>query len=236
VLFLRLGVWQLDRLRQRQILRATLQTRLRQPAIEVTQRIVGIAEIAAQAGAASDSLNYRAARARGVFDLAHQVVVLGRVLDEVPGVYLATPLRLGRGEALMVERGWVASPDMQTVALDHLAEPESVSVGGVLLRPQAARGFTPREGSWPLYTPADDPQLLSSVFPYPLLPWVLRRTEPVPGMPAGLKPIPLPVIDTGPHLWYAIQWFSFALIALVGSVAWVLREPESVERGAGPDG
>ena len=29
--------------------------------------------------------------------------------------------------------------------------------------------------------------------------------------------VPPPVLDDGPHLNYAIQWFSFALIAIVGT-------------------
>ena len=37
-------------------------------------------------------------------------------------------------------------------------------------------------------------------------------------------PVPLPALDDGPHLSYAIQWFSFALITLIGSVAFLKRE------------
>lgn len=215
--FARLGVWQLDRLHQRRVLRSAVEARRRQSPLELTD--------SAPAGVTPDSLNYRPVTAHGVFDFARQVVVLGRVLDEVPGVYLATPLRLADGRALLVERGWVASPDMQSVALDALTEPESASVGGVFLRVRAAGSFRPSEGtSWPLFAPTDDPERLAPRFPYPLLPWVLRRTESAPGMPAGLKPIRLPALDDGPHLWYAIQWFAFAMIAVVGSVALFLRK------------
>jgi cytochrome oxidase assembly protein ShyY1 len=48
-----------------------------------------------------------------------------------------------------------------------------------------------------------------------LLPVVLRRTDsPIP----SLRPVPLPEVTDGPHLSYAIQWFAFGVIALVGSV------------------
>jgi len=33
-----------------------------------------------------------------------------------------------------------------------------------------------------------------------------------------------PELDDGPHLSYAIQWFSFALIIVIGSIA-LLRKP-----------
>jgi surfeit locus 1 family protein len=38
--------------------------------------------------------------------------------------------------------------------------------------------------------------------------------------------IPPPEQDNGPHLGYAIQWFSFALIFLVGWVTLMLRKGE----------
>jgi cytochrome oxidase assembly protein ShyY1 len=43
---------------------------------------------------------------------------------------------------------------------------------------------------------------------------VLLQTQ----TPARERPIPAPLPDTseGPHLSYAIQWFTFAAIALVG--------------------
>ena len=31
-----------------------------------------------------------------------------------------------------------------------------------------------------------------------------------------VRPLPPPALDAGPHLGYALQWFSFALVAIVG--------------------
>jgi cytochrome oxidase assembly protein ShyY1 len=52
--------------------------------------------------------------------------------------------------------------------------------------------------------------------PEALEPLVLRRTVFPPGSPRGLAPVPLPRRSRGPHLSYAVQWFFFAAIALVG--------------------
>jgi len=65
---------------------------------------------------------------------------------------------------------------------------------------------------------------LARRFPYPIAPFILvagdasgtataARSDSTPAR------LPFPVMDEGPHLGYAIQWFMFALIALVGSVA-----------------
>jgi len=48
----------------------------------------------------------------------------------------------------------------------------------------------------------------------------------------GLTPIPLPELDEGPHLSYAIQWFTFSALAVIGWVLVVRKtargEPEVV--------
>jgi surfeit locus 1 family protein len=52
--------------------------------------------------------------------------------------------------------------------------------------------------------------------PYPLLPIFIRQL-PTPDAPAGALPQPDSgvTLDEGPHLGYAIQWFSFAVILVV---------------------
>lgn len=221
----RLGFWQVSRLHQRQALRATVEARQRQAPFEVS---ASAAFRAATLGAV-DSASYRLATVRGVFDFSRQIVVVARAVEEVPGVYVVTPLQLADGQAILVERGWVPSPDAYTVGLDSLQEADSAVVTGMLLRVRARRELAVRDNVWPLYVPSDDPDRLAAFYPYPLLPWVLRRTEPA-GAPSGLHPVPVPVIDNGPHLSYAIQWFAFATIAVVGSVLLFIRETGSGKR------
>ena len=222
----RLGFWQVSRLHQRQAFRATAEARLRMPPVGL-----GAGTVVGRKG--SDTLAYRLAIAAGVFDFTRQVVVVARTVDQVPGVYVVTPLRLADGAAVLVERGWAPSPDAYRVQLDSLSEPDTAAVKGILLAVTASREFALRDTTWPVYTPSDDPTRLSDRYPYPLHPWVLRRGQPGPAAPAppALRPIPLPVIDNGPHLSYAIQWFAFATIALVGSAALFRREKRTGKAG-----
>jgi surfeit locus 1 family protein len=52
---------------------------------------------------------------------------------------------------------------------------------------------------------------------YPLLPAYLqlRSSDPAQGG-AYPEPLPEPTLDEGPHLGYAVQWFLFSAIAMVG--------------------
>jgi surfeit locus 1 family protein len=80
-------------------------------------------------------------------------------------------------------------------------------------------------------TSTSDPRIIRRVsrreiaakVPYPVAPFYLVSIGDTTSTthPARRE---LPVLDDGPHRGYAIQWFSFALIALGGAAAVVRRE------------
>ncbi len=232
IVCVRLGFWQVSRLHQRQAFRAMVEARMGQPPFELS----AAAALAAVTFGTADSLTYRPAMARGVWDFSRQVVVVARVVEEVPSVYVVTPLRMRDGTAVLVERGWVPSPDAYTVRLDSLMEPDTAVVTGVLVPVSASREFAVRDSTWPVYAPSDAPAKLADRYPYPLLAWVLRRTHAEGALPSGLRPIAAPVIDSGPHLSYAIQWFAFATIAIVGSLALYRRSARQHDDGVSVSG
>ncbi|MFQ5890458.1 MAG: SURF1 family protein [Gemmatimonadota bacterium] len=62
---------------------------------------------------------------------------------------------------------------------------------------------------------------VDAALPYPIAGFYLQVTD---AAGAGLpRPLPEPALDRGPHLAYAIQWFSFAAIVLVGTGAYLRR-------------
>jgi len=189
----RLGVWQVDRLAQRRAWNAEVEARLAAPPLTVTSGLTATPP---------ESLTYRRVEARGVFAFADEQVEPNRSFRGAPGVYVVTPLRFADGTGILVQRGFTYAPDGMTVDLAAVAEPESTVVRGILLAPTGRGAVHP-----------DTAQV-----GYPLFPLVVRRTQVDTGLPARLALVGPPVLDEGPHLSYAIQWFSFALIALVGGV------------------
>ena len=206
---IRLGVWQLDRLDQRRNINTLAEARLSLPVIELPTEHD------------SDSLRYRKALADGVFDFGREIVVVARSRSGVPAVHVVTPLRFHSGGAVLVERGIALSPDARPVDLNALVESDTARVTGVLV---SLEGSDSGSSGWPLYVRDVNPTELQRVYPYPLFPLVLRRTVYPPDAPLDLTPVPPPELTSGPHLSYAVQWFSFAVIAIVGS--WFLsRSP-----------
>lgn len=208
-----LGMWQLDRHAQRAALNARI--------------IAGLAQSPVPLEAVDDlqTLDYRPVIARGVFDPAHEVLLRNRSLNGITGYHVITPLRLsGRNEAVLVDRGWIplteASPEARRV---FAPSPVETQVIGIARQSETYVGG-PKD---PPLTP-DRPRLdawfrvdvarIQEQTPYPLLP-VFIEVQPVPDEPLTLpQPVPPPEPDPGPHLGYAIQWFAFAGILVVGYV------------------
>jgi surfeit locus 1 family protein len=213
----RLGLWQLDRRERRQVRNQLVVTRSAMPPLELT------------ADSDPDSLVFRRVLLSGSFDFERQIVEVARSFRGTPAVNVVTPLLLPGGKAVLVERGSVLSPDARTVDLAKLVEPDSTVVVGVLI--PVERGIAAGYG-WPRYVRHANPVELEAEYPYALFPLVLRRTDLPAAAPADLAVVPLPELTGGPHLSYAIQWFSFAVIAVVGSLVLFVRS--SAARGLPP--
>ena len=200
VLCIRLGFWQLSRLHQRQARNAVARTGWALPPVEID----GATRL--------DSVRNRRVHVRGVYDFDHEQVWRPHMLDEAPGVDLVTPLKLADGAVVLVDRGWVASDDAFHVDPRAYREPESADIVGLAFAAPRTRGDV-------------DPVKLKDSLPYPLLPFVVQQLPESAEAPAGApRRLPPPELTNGPHLSYVIQWFSFALIILVGSVALFRRK------------
>jgi len=212
----RLGFWQLDRREQKGDANDALAARMEAEPITLD-------------AAPSDTagLRYRRVVAAGEWDGERSIVLPGRAYRGSPGGHVLTPLRIADGSAVLVVRGWAPAADGATVPLDALAASGRDSVAGILdrftdqsetLAPRADRDVDAFRRVW--Y--AIDQDALRGQFPYPLADVTVRqaRRPGDPDYPIALEP---PILDAGPHLGYAIQWFSFAAIALIGWVAMLLR-------------
>ncbi len=128
----------------------------------------------------------------------------------------------GTDTAVLVNRGWVYAADAMSVDFARWREPNDAAVTGYLLEiPHGGRGAVSATSS-PRVIRRLEYDSLAKRFPYPIAPFVLVATESSPGSPTASRDstparLPPPLLDEGPHLGYAIQWFAFAVIGLVGA-------------------
>lgn len=208
-LFVRLGVWQLSRLHQKRAFNAILSARLAAPPADVTALPGDTA-----AG------HYRRVVASGRMLYDRDVVYAGRSHEGSPGVDLLTPMRIdGRDTVVMVNRGWAFSPDAASITDSLWREKDSVSVAGY------AETFAGTErASTQRRVHALDRRAVQALVGLPVAPYIIVQTSDT-GRHADSVPVRLgvPALSEGPHESYAIQWFSFALVAVVGGVALARR-------------
>lgn len=209
----RLGLWQRSRLHERRTRNATIEARRSEPVADL--------------GSIHGPLPDRRVRARGYYDFGNDMLLRNQVVNEVPGVLVATPLRLaGSDTAVMVVRGFVPTPDgLSLPHLDSLREPGPQEVEGIAIaleaRPDSGRPVE-RDGrlSWSRL----DGAALARRLPYPILDVALLQA-PSPALPRWPRRQPPRPLDDGPHLSYMLQWFAFATIALVmGSIVLLGRQ------------
>ena len=203
--FVRLGIWQLDRLHQRRARNAVVAARRSLPPVAITAAAVPL-----------DSVRDRRVIATGAWDYARERVWGARSYEGVPGVAVLTPLKISSDAAVVVDRGWAPSADALHVDHAALREGDSATVTGLAFAAPRGRGDV-------------DPARLQDSLPYPIAPFIIQAlsSDGPTVRPSDLVYWPAPELSDGPHLSYAIQWFAFAGIVIVGMGALLRKQASS---------
>lgn len=209
------GIWQIARLHQKQQFNAAVRAGL-------TAAPRPLADLV-PADVDPDSVRFRRVTATGTYDPENQVELYGRTQDGRPGSHLLTPLVTDYGLTVIVDRGWIPlglDPSQETPPTGR------VQVDGVLF---ASEGDPP--GQVGSATERVDTLVrvdlarIQDQLPYRIAPVYVLLQERMTTEPGELPlPAPLPELSEEPHLSYALQWFTFATIAMVGFVIVALRE------------
>lgn len=234
-LCIRLGVWQLNRLAQRRAHNAILAARLQAP------------PVALAALPADSTVRYRRVHVSGTYDFDHEIVLTGRTRNGSPGVNLITPLRTDEGtRAVMVNRGWVYSPDAATVDRSRYLQREHASLVGYVDAFAPAAPGDPRSSSDPRMFRRLDAARLAAATPYPIEPYYVVALADSASAPSAnlqteapgdtLVRLALPSLDEGPHESYAVQWFSFAAIAIFGVSGLIWQDVRTRRQLGAPGG
>ena len=204
---IRLGIWQLDRLAQRRAINATVAARVAAPEAPLAQVLADTGE-----------LRFRRASASGTFDFEREVVLGSRTRAGSPGVHFITPLRLAGSDTIVwVNRGWAYAPDGMSIEREAWRERDSVTVHGYLLDYAGPSTVPLTAPSRPRVVRRLDRDSLAARAGAPVARYVLVQTsDSVPREQVPVR-IAVPALDEGPHRSYAIQWFSFAAVAVIGA-------------------
>ena len=218
VVMINLGLWQLRRLGERRALNAQIAAHMTLPRLMIDGE-----------PPESERLNYRPVAVTGAYDFSEEIVLRNRSLSNVAGVHLITPLLIeGGDQAVLIDRGWIPYEYSTREQRTAYASPkEVVTVNGLLRLSQTASA--PIGASDPTLSPSlprldawfwlNIPQIQNQI-PYRLLSFFVEQD---PNSDPKTLPVTRHEIDLseGPHVSYAIQWFSFAAILVIGSFAFI---------------
>ena len=168
-----------------------------------------------------ESQEWTTIKVTGTYDPAGAASVKFRTRDGSPGVDVVVPLKLADGSAVLIDRGWMPSENSNRAPQLPTPPTGEVTVVGWLRPNNGAGGNAVR---------VNDGQIraISSVgydefVSYPLRNGYLDMRTETPKSPSDLQPEPDPDLGQGPHFFYALQWWFFGLLGVVG-FGWFMRD------------
>jgi len=213
-LCIRLGIWQLHRLSERRGKNAMVWERGKAAPLPM----------AAVRNPDTAATHWRRVIVHGVPDYAAEVVQTSRSQSWAPGVYLLTPVRPlepGWGDtAILVLRGYLYAPNGRTADFVKAQEGDTLTVETLVTTfPPTGVGAVQSPTS-PRAVRFLNRDTLSAMMQRPLAPVVLLALgDTVTRDVTRPARVPTPPLGDGPHLSYALQWFGFAIVFLVGFLA-----------------
>ncbi|HKS56786.1 MAG TPA: SURF1 family protein [Steroidobacteraceae bacterium] len=221
-LFIRAAFWQIDRAAENE----ELQTQF-----AAGQRSV----VAVTAANAAKLTQYQRVTARGHYDSAHQIL-----LDSMPsamgqpGYRVVTPFELEDGSWLLVDRGWhrpgATRSDIPDVAVGEA--PRTVAGQLSLLPKPGVRLAGPAStgSNWPRVMNYPEQASVEQALERKVLPRLMLLDR---DQPDGFERVwqARTVMGSERNIGYAVQWFVFAIAAIVLFVVMGLRRGRMLDEG-----
>jgi cytochrome oxidase assembly protein ShyY1 len=160
---------------------------------------------------------WRTVSATGTYLTDDELVARLRTVQGEPAFEVLTPFRLADGSVVLVDRGFVR-PDQGEVP--RYGDPPTGEVTITARFHPDERDPRSREAP-PGQVYAVDSRAAASTTGLEIDPGYLALTD---GSPGVLTALPLPELETGPFLSYALQWITFGVMALLAWLYFTWRE------------
>jgi surfeit locus 1 family protein len=205
-----LGRWQVDRGAQKEAQQALYEARMREAPVLLAGGVQ-----------AAESLLYRRVRGAGEWVASGQVFVDNRVHEGQAGFDVVTPLRLdGRGESVLVVRGWVArGPEYPRAPRVEVPAGHVAISGLAALPPRRFIELSPETVNGDVWQNLDLERYRARSG-IDILPVVVFADVPAAGLSAVRE---APDAGVSKHREYALTWFSLASLAAVLWIALNVR-------------
>jgi cytochrome oxidase assembly protein ShyY1 len=164
--------------------------------------------------------DWREVTLSGSFQPTGETVARLRQVQDQPAYEILTPFRTDDGRIMLVDRGWVSPNNGQVPA--YAPAPTGHFTLTARLHPEESNPHRPpltEQGHREVYS--INTTVVSNVTGLSVDPGYFTL---VSGQPGVLNELPLPQVDSGPFLSYALQWIVFGVMALFGLGYFTRRE------------
>jgi len=183
---------------------------------------VGLDELLPAGAAPTPRSEWRTVTITGRFLVEDEVVARLRSVQGTPAFEVLTPFRADGGTTVLVDRGYVR-PD-QGNRVPRYAAPPSGQVelaGRVRVDERDAGHRSPLREDGHLQVYAVGSATVADATGERIRPGYVQLTDRSPGV---LGALPLPELDGGPFLSYALQWITFGAMAILAWLYFTWRE------------
>lgn len=215
LVFLRLGLWQLDRKAEKEAL---------------FERFESAPELLL-ADALDRDETFARVSALGRLDPERHLLLDNRIWKGRAGVHVLTPLTLGDGRTLLVNRGWLPLPaDRRSLPAFSTDGSEQTIQGRLAPLPEQGLRLGDADvlvaDDWPQLVTYLDLETAAGALGRPLLPWIVQLDAEDPNGFEGRDWQPA-VMGPETHGAYAVQWLALLATAVVIWILLGLRRGQS---------
>jgi len=209
-----LAPWQFGRNDEQQTQNTALRDSFGAPAVPLDRLVA--------AGAApTGDLEWREVTSTGHYLPADEVMARLRTVEGEPAFEVLTPFRLTDGRIVLVDRGY-QRPQAGTPVPEYPAAPTGELTLTARVRadePADSHRVLVSDGRKQVYSV--NAGTVGATTHLTISPGYLQLD---PGQPGVVNALPLPQLDSGPFLSYALQWIAFGTMALFGWAYFSWRE------------
>lgn len=205
-LFIKLGLWQLHRAKEKELLRQSFESQLKAQPLQLSQIHTDIRQY-----------RYFAVQAKGSYDNAHSILIDNKFYQHQAGYQILTPFILkDDNRVVLINRGWIPMGNQRRVLPNILPAQGEQTLRGFIYLPEKAfvlGSLEDQTTTWPLRVQAIQLEDFARALQKPLYPFVILLAD---NMPNGfIRDWQTATIPAQKHVGYAVQWFSFAFVLFV---------------------
>jgi cytochrome oxidase assembly protein ShyY1 len=208
-----LSPWQFGRNSERSAQNNEITAAVRDPAVPLRRLL----PVGAEPTSADE---WREVTMSGTYLPADETVARLRQVNDQAAYEIITPFRLDDGRIVLVDRGWVAPNNGQVPG--YPAAPTRHLTLTARMHPEESDPHRPpltEQGHREIYSV--NTTVVSNLTGLSVDPGYFTLVD---GQPGVLGVLPLPQVDSGPFLSYALQWIVFGVMALGGLGYFTWRE------------